>query len=80
MNQIKKFFLVYDSLPWTRSQDGKWTMLTTETWRALNYGVCENLRNAQHSVHLTALRRGLALSLLFNVILLAVLLVSIGGK
>jgi len=35
---------------------------------------------AQHSVHLTALRRGLAVSLLFNIVLLAVLLVSIGGK
>lgn len=35
---------------------------------------------SQQSVHLTALRRGLALSLLFNVILLAVLLVSIGGR
>jgi len=33
---------------------------------------------AQHSVRLTALRRGLALSLLFNVILLTVL-VTIGG-
>lgn len=36
--------------------------------------------NAQQSVHLTALRRGLALSLLFNVILLAVVLAIIGGR
>lgn len=35
---------------------------------------------AEQSVHLTALRRGLALSLLFNVILLAVVLVIIGGR
>ena len=34
---------------------------------------------AQHSVHLTALRRGLAVSLLFNVVLLAVVLATIGG-
>ena len=36
--------------------------------------------NAQQSVHLTALRRGLALSLLFNVVLLAVVLAIIGGR
>jgi len=35
---------------------------------------------AEHSVHLTALRRGLALSLLFNVVLLAVVLAIIGGR
>jgi len=35
---------------------------------------------AQQSMHLTALRRWLALSLLFNVVLLAVVLVSIGGR
>ncbi len=35
---------------------------------------------AQQSVHLTALRRGLALSLLFNVVLLAVVLATIGGR
>lgn len=38
------------------------------------------IKAAQHSMHLTALRRGLAGSLLFNIVLLAVLLVSIGGK
>lgn len=35
---------------------------------------------AQHSAHLTALRRGLAVSILFNVVLLAVALVAIGGR
>jgi hypothetical protein len=35
---------------------------------------------AQQSVHLTALRRGLALSLLFNVILLAVVMFIIGVR
>ena len=35
---------------------------------------------AQQSMHLTALRRGLAASLLFNIVLLAVVLVTIGGK
>lgn len=35
---------------------------------------------AQQSVHLTALRRGLAVSILFNVVLLAVALVVIGGR
>ena len=35
---------------------------------------------AEHSVHLTALRRGLAVSILFNVILLAVVLYTIGGR
>ena len=34
---------------------------------------------AQQSVHLTALRRGLAVSVFINVILLAVVLVIIGG-
>ena len=36
--------------------------------------------SAEHSVHLTALRRGLALSILFNVVLLAIVLVTIGGR
>jgi hypothetical protein len=35
---------------------------------------------AQQSVHLTALRRGLAVSILFNVVLLAVVLITIGGR
>jgi hypothetical protein len=35
---------------------------------------------AQQSAHLTALRRGLALSILFNVVLLAVVLATIGGR
>ena len=35
---------------------------------------------AQQSVHLTALRRWLAVSILFNVVLLAVALVVIGGR
>jgi hypothetical protein len=35
---------------------------------------------AQQGVHLTALRRGLAVSILFNVILLAVVLLIVGGR
>ena len=35
---------------------------------------------AQQSVQLTALRRGLAVSILFNVVLLAVALYAIGGN
>jgi len=35
---------------------------------------------AEHSVHLTALRRWLAASILFNVVLLAVVLYAIGGR
>lgn len=35
---------------------------------------------AQQRVQLTALRRGLALSILFNVVLLAVVLATIGGN
>ena len=34
----------------------------------------------QQSVHLTALRRGLALSIFINVILLAVVMFTIGGR
>ena len=42
---------------------------------------CLNLdKAAQQSVQLTALRRGLAVSILFNVILLAVVLATIGGN
>lgn len=37
-------------------------------------------QSAQQSVHLTALRRGLAVSILLNVILLAVVLAAIGGR
>jgi hypothetical protein len=36
--------------------------------------------SAEHSVHLTALRRGLAVSILFNVVLLIVFAVIIGGR
>jgi len=43
--------------------------LAVEAWNA-----------AEHGVHLTALQRGLSLSLLFNVVLLAVALVVIGGR
>ena len=39
-----------------------------------------SINAAQQSVHLTALRRGLAVSLLFNVVLLAVVLATIGGR
>lgn len=35
---------------------------------------------AQQSAHLTALRRGLAASILFNVVLLAVVVAIIGGR
>jgi hypothetical protein len=35
---------------------------------------------AEQSVHLTALRRGLAVSILFNVVLLAVVAITIGGR
>ena len=35
---------------------------------------------AEHSVHLTALRRGLAVSIFINVVLLAVVLYAIGGR
>lgn len=37
------------------------------------------LEAAQHSVHLTAYRRGLALSIFINVVLLAMVLATIGG-
>jgi len=37
-------------------------------------------QSAQQSVHLTALRRGLAVSILLNVILLAVVVAIIGGR
>lgn len=48
---------------------------------ALRYQLEEAKRKAaEQSVHLTALRRGLALSILFNVILLVVVLVTIGGR
>lgn len=40
--------------------------------------ILEN-KSAQQYVHLTALRRGLAASIFINVILLAVVLVTIGG-
>ena len=35
---------------------------------------------AQHSVQLTTLRRGLAVAILFSMVLLAVVLVTIGGN
>lgn len=38
------------------------------------------VKSAQQSVYLTALRRGLAVSIFINVILLAVVLFTIGGR
>ena len=37
-------------------------------------------KNAQQGAHLTALRRGLAVSIFINFVLLAVVLVIIGGR
>jgi len=55
MNPIIEFLKSLDSLPWRRSEDGKWTSLETEVWRTWNYGACEDLRKAaQHSVHRVA--------------------------
>ena len=51
-----------------------------EDLQALCLGLVAKLEAAEQSVHLTALRRGLALSLLFNVVLLAVVLATIGGR
>ncbi len=36
-------------------------------------------KNAQQSMHLTALRRGMAVSIFINVVLLAVVAFTIGG-
>ena len=47
-------------------------------WRAFYCGV--DYKSAQQSVHLTALRRGLAASILFNLVLLIVFAVIIGGR
>ena len=49
------------------------------------FDIVKNVENilhnaAQHSVHLTALRRGLAVSIFINVILLAVLIYTNGGR
>lgn len=63
----------------------QWSMLTPQI-RTLGTDYAYHLESiaiwltAQQSVHLTALRRGLAASIFINVILLAVLLVSIGGR
>ena len=48
----------------------------------LNYGEhqTEHIIAAQQDVHLTALRRGLAVSILFNLVLLIVFAVIIGGR
>jgi len=64
----------------------KWNENCLEHGRAAQYFERERqdyrqkIKAAQQSVHLTALRRGLALSLLFNVALLAMVLVIIGGR
>jgi len=50
----------------------------TESWIVLRDWLGE--RAAQQSTHRTALRRGLALSILFNVVLLAVVMFTIGGR
>ncbi|MBN8654354.1 MAG: hypothetical protein J0M11_01365 [Anaerolineae bacterium] len=52
-----------------------WCANIEDCWRRI-----QNNKSAQHRVHLTALRRGLALLILFNVILLVVVLVTIGGR
>jgi hypothetical protein len=43
-------------------------------------GIVIKLRAAQQGVHLTALRRGLAVSIFVNLILLVVVLFTIGGN
>lgn len=53
----------------------KWINYPTE-----NPVVVHGGKHAQQSVHLTALRRGLAVSILFNVVLLAMVLFVIGGR
>jgi hypothetical protein len=40
----------------------------------------QQIQAAQHSVQLTALRRGLAVSIFINLVLLAVVLFTIGGN
>jgi len=47
--------------------------------KALVDGMAKDIA-AQQSAHLTTLRRGLALSILFNIILLAVVLFTIGSR
>jgi hypothetical protein len=61
---------------WIQKKDDAWQKNKTH-W-GFWYGVI--LLNAQHSVHLTALRRGRAVSIIINVILLAMLLVQSGGR
>mgnify|MGYP006921349951 CR=1 FL=1 len=58
MNAIKEYLQALDALPWRRSQDGEWTMLTTENWKAWNYGAVEKLRAAQYHLYFTILSFG----------------------
>lgn len=57
-----------------------WSYHTNSIGRLAHEAADAIEKSAQQSVYLTALRRGLAVSILFNVILLAVALVAIGGR
>jgi hypothetical protein len=80
MNPIKEYLQVLDTLPWTRSQDGTWTMLTTVNWKAWNYGACEKLRAAQQSVQRIAFGAGAAGFLVGVVVTLIVVFVQLGVR
>jgi len=58
MNAIKEYLQALDALPWRRSQDGEWTMITTENWKAWNYGAVEKLRVAEYRLLLTIIGFG----------------------
>lgn len=60
--------------------ESSWEELFDFGSRCLDEIVTLGRKVAQQSVHLTALRRGLAVSILFNGVLLAVVLFTIGGR
>lgn len=71
-------------LPKLEGKLDDWIIKKDEAWQnnQIHWGFwcAVILLNTQQRAHLNALRHGLAVSILFNVVLLAVLLVSIGGR
>lgn len=57
-----------------------WCAYANEYGMICNCGLVPSQEAVEYNVHLTALRRWLAVSILFNVILLAVVLFTIGGR
>lgn len=74
---VVEFLDLYGGFP---KNESSWEELFDFGEKRIEEIVVLKRNSAQQSLHLTALRRGLAVSILFNVVLLAVVFFTIGGR